>query len=202
MVLWFMMLVVCSGAAVAIAYPLIRRYEASNEQATAATVYQDQLTEVDRELLAGAIDAPQAKTAKLEIERRLATATRDVAPSRPLTTWWRNTALAAVVGIVIILGVSLYAKLGQPTLPSASASAQAEQSAQMTMILAMVRKQAEDLKTNPKDIDGWIRLMRSLQVLNEPEKARGALAFSLKAFEGDAAATEKLKAAAAGLNIN
>ena len=202
MLLWFLMLVLCSAATVAIAFPLIRHYEALDARAESVAVYQDQLKEVDRDLQAGSINEPEAKLAKVEIERRLAAATRDVAPSRPLSPFWHNVALAAVVGIVIIGGVSLYAKLGNPTLPSATSDTQAAQQDQMAMILGMVRKQAEELKANPKDMEGWIRLMRSLQVLNEPDKARAALAFALKAFDGDATAVEKLKAAASELNIN
>ena len=199
MLLWFLMLVLCSAATVAIAFPLIRHYEALDARAESVAVYQDQLKEVDRDLQAGSINEPEAKLAKVEIERRLAAATRDVAPSRPLSPFWHNVALAAVVGIVIIGGVSLYAKLGNPTLPSDALAAQQDQ---MAMILGMVRKQAEELRTNPKDMEGWIRLMRSLQVLNEPDKAQAALAFALKAFDGDATAVEKLKAAASELNIN
>ena len=202
MVLWFLMLVLCSAATVAVAFPLIRHYEARDAREESAAVYQDQLNEVDRDLQAGAINEPEAKLAKVEIERRLAAARRDVVPSRPLSPFWRNVALAAVVGIVIIGSVTLYAKLGNPTLPSAGSDTQAVQQDQMAMILGMVRKQAEELKANPKDMEGWIRLMRSLQVLNEPDKARAALSFALKAFDGDATAVEKLKAAASELNIN
>ena len=199
MLLWFLMLVLCSAATVAIAFPLIRHYEALDARAESVAVYQDQLKEVERDLQAGSINEPEAKLAKVEIERRLAAATRDVAPSRPLSPFWRNVALTAVVGIVIIGSASLYAKLGNPTLPSDALAAQQDQ---MAMILGMVRKQAEELRTNPKDMEGWIRLMRSLQVLNEPDKARAALSFALKAFDGDATAIEKLKAAASELNIN
>ncbi|MEP6828633.1 MAG: c-type cytochrome biogenesis protein CcmI [Aestuariivirga sp.] len=201
MVLWFLMLILCSAATVAIAFPLIRHYEARDARAESAAVYQDQLKEVDRDLQVGSINEPEANLAKVEIERRLAAATRDIAPSRPLSPVWRNAALAAVVGIVIIGSVSLYAKLGHPMLPSADLEAQAAQQDQMAMILGMVRKQAEELKVNPKDMEGWIRLMRSLQVLNEPDKAQTALSFALKAFDGDATATKKLKAAASELNI-
>ena len=202
MLLWFLMLVLCSAATVAIAFPLIRHYKARDARAESAAVYLDQLKEIDRDLMAGAINEPEAKLAKVEIERRLAAATRDVAPSRPLSPFWRNVALTAVVCIVIIGSVSLYAKLGHPTMPSAASDGMAVQQDQMAMILGMVRKQAEELRTNPKDMEGWIRLMRSLQVLNEPDKARAALSFALKAFDGDAPAVEKLKAAASDLNIN
>ncbi len=205
MVLWFLLLGLSSASAVAIAYPLIRRYEKRDARAEDAAVYQDQLKEVERDLQTGLINAPEAKSAQVEIQRRLEATARYELPSQPISAFWRKAALVASVALVTMGGVYLYALLGNPGLPSATAisvQSQTPQQEQMTMILGMVRKQAEELKANPKDMDGWIRLMRSLQVLNEPDKARSALAFALKAFDGDAVATEKLKSTATELNIN
>lgn len=203
--LWFLLLSLSSASAVAIAYPLIRRYEKHDARAEDAAVYQDQLKEVERDYQSGLINAPEAKSAQVEIQRRLEATARYALPGQPISAFWRNTALVASVALVTVGGVYLYALLGNPNLPSATAiptQSQTPQQEQMTMILGMVRKQAEELKANPKDMDGWIRLMRSLQVLNEPDKARSALAFALKAFDGDAVVTEKLKATATELNIN
>ena len=205
MMLWFLMLILCSVSAVAIAFPLIRRYEARDARAEDAAVYQDQLKEIDRDLQSGSINEPEAKSAKVEIQRRLEATARYEVPGPPISSFWRNVAWVASVALIIMGGVYLYALLGNPSMPSASAisaPSQTPQQEQMAMILSMVRKQAEELKANPKDMDGWIRLMRSLQVLNEPEKAQVAFAFALKAFDGDVPATEKLKAAASELKIN
>ena len=394
MTLWFLMLVLCSGAAVAVAVPLIRRYEARDAQAEDTAVYQDQLKEVDRDLQSGSINEPEAISAKVEIERRLAATKRYNKPSPPLSSFWRNVALVASAGFVIMGGVYLYALLGNPALPSVSiatpqsvpaqtASSQSQQAGaavnngaaqvdqmisklqsrlnanpndaegwrmlgwamfntqkwqqsveayqkalaidpanndyksalaesmvqaaqgivtpkaqdlindvlakdpkdlrgrfydslgheqsgdqqgaldrwsalletapagagwrgdvmqrvadlakalgkdvsgtlkaasapqisgdqqaavqamspqdQQLMIQGMVQKLADKLKENPKDMDGWIRLMRSYQVLKDPEKAKMAYADALKAFDGDAAISATLKAAAAELDIN
>ena len=205
MMLWFLLLSLSSASAVGIAYPLIRRYEKRDARAEDAAVYQDQLKEVERDLQSGLINAPEAKSAQVEIQRRLEATARYQLPSQPVSASWRNAALVASVALVTVGGVYLYAVLGNPNMPSASAIAaqpQTSEQEQMTMILGMVRKQAEELKANPKDMEGWIRLMRSLHVLNEPDKARSALAFALKAFNGDAVATERLKAMALELKIN
>lgn len=203
--LWFLMLILCSASAVAVAIPLIRRYEARDARVEDAAVYQDQLKEVDRDLQSGSINNSEAKSAKVEIERRLEATARYEVPSKPIPSFWRNVALVASVALVIVGGIYLYVLLGNPTMsspPAISTQSLGPQQQQMAMILSMVRKQAEDLKANPKDMDGWVRLMRSLQVLNEPEKAKAAFAFALKAFDGDLLATEKLKAAAAELKID
>jgi len=73
---------------------------------------------------------------------------------------------------------------------------------QQAMIQGMVQKLADRLKDNPKDMDGWIRLMRAYQVLKMPDKAKGAVDEALKAFEGDQATIDKIKAAAQELGIN
>jgi cytochrome c-type biogenesis protein CcmH len=73
---------------------------------------------------------------------------------------------------------------------------------QQEMIKGMVEKLAAKMAANPKDFDGWIRLMRAFKVLNQPDKAKDALGQALAAFATDQAGTEKLKAAAAELGIN
>ena len=175
MTLWFLLLVLCSAAAVAVAFPLIRRYEARDAKAEDAAVYQDQLKEVERDLLAGSINEPEAKSTKVEIERRLEAATRDVTPSQPISPFWRNVALAATAGFVILGGVNLYALLGNPNQPSvqvaapmpapaqaaapqqqatqqAAAPAQSSGTAQVDQMIAKVQAR---LKTNPNDAEGW-----------------------------------------------
>ncbi len=71
MILWFLMLILCSAAVVAVSVPLIRGVGADGAASEESAVYQDQLNEVDRDLAAGTINAPEAATAKAEIERRL-----------------------------------------------------------------------------------------------------------------------------------
>ena len=45
-------------------------------------------------------------------------------------------------------------------------------------------------------------MMRAYQVLKDADKAKSALSDSLKAFDGDQASIDKLKAAATELGIN
>jgi len=65
----------------------------------------------------------------------------------------------------------------------------------------MVEGLANRLRTNPRDAEGWIRLMRSRMVLNQPDAARDALRTGLAAFEGDAATQTRLRTAAAELGV-
>jgi cytochrome c-type biogenesis protein CcmH len=72
---------------------------------------------------------------------------------------------------------------------------------QDAMVDAMVQRLADRLKANPRDADGWIRMMRSQMVLKRPDQAKAALRSGLAAFEGDGATQGRLKSAAAELGV-
>jgi cytochrome c-type biogenesis protein CcmH len=64
-------------------------------------------------------------------------------------------------------------------------------------IHAMVEGLAARLKANPKDADGWRRLVRAYSVLGEKEKALRALSDGRAALKGDSAGLAALSAEAA-----
>jgi len=72
---------------------------------------------------------------------------------------------------------------------------------QAAMVEQMVARLEGRLKANPKDEDGWIRLMRSRMALGDSSAAGAALRSGLAAFAGDAAAAGRLKSAAAELGV-
>jgi cytochrome c-type biogenesis protein CcmH len=69
------------------------------------------------------------------------------------------------------------------------------------MVQGMVTRLADRLKANPKDADGWIRLMRARMVLGETGKATEALSSGRAAFPGDAATQGRLTQAAQELGV-
>jgi cytochrome c-type biogenesis protein CcmH len=74
-------------------------------------------------------------------------------------------------------------------------------SQQDQMVRAMVDGLAARLRQNPRDADGWIRLMRSRMVLHDNGGARDALRSGLAAFAADAPTQNRLRAAAGELGI-
>jgi len=78
-------------------------------------------------------------------------------------------------------------------------SAPADQSA---MIRTMVDNLATRLEGAPRDVDGWIRLIRSRQVLNDPDAARQALEKALKVFDDNSAERDRLVMAAKELGLS
>ncbi|TZG24739.1 tetratricopeptide repeat protein [Sphingomonas montanisoli] len=72
---------------------------------------------------------------------------------------------------------------------------------QNEMIAGMVGKLEARLASNPRDSKGWIFLMRARMVLNEPDKARKALADGKAAFAGDKAEQARIDEAAKALGV-
>jgi len=72
---------------------------------------------------------------------------------------------------------------------------------QDAMVRDMVNGLANRLKANPKDGDGWIRLMRARMVLGETSAAKQALTDAKAAFAGDTAKQQRLSEAAKTLGV-
>jgi cytochrome c-type biogenesis protein CcmH len=70
-----------------------------------------------------------------------------------------------------------------------------------TMIHAMVDRLAGELKQNPQNADGWVRLMRARMVLGEKDKAMAAYRAARDAFAKDAAQLTTLESQAHALGV-
>jgi cytochrome c-type biogenesis protein CcmH len=88
-----------------------------------------------------------------------------------------------------------------PTPEQMAAAGAIPPSQQDQMVQSMVDGLAARLRRNPRDADGWIRLMRSRMVLHDPNAAVAALRAALAAFPGDAAAQARLRTAARELGV-
>ena len=160
--LWALLTAMSCSAAVLVAIPLIRRYEASEPALAPETgIYREQLAEVDRDLAAGSITADQAALAKVEIQRRLIATTRAADMARPVSNAWRTAALASVTGFVALASVNLYGLYGHPESVTAERSVEAVTTAETAAppaagaVDAMIGKLAARLKASPGDADGW-----------------------------------------------
>jgi cytochrome c-type biogenesis protein CcmH len=74
---------------------------------------------------------------------------------------------------------------GNPEAADIEAAAGLNDQDRTQMIRTMVETLDERLKTDPANFEGWMRLIRSYAVLNEPDKARDAVARGLAAFPAD-----------------
>ncbi len=74
-------------------------------------------------------------------------------------------------------------------------------SEQQRMAQGMVDRLAARLRQNPRDAAGWMMLMRSYMVQQQPDQAREALRSALAAFSNDPATQARLRTAAQELSI-
>ncbi|HEY0312757.1 MAG TPA: hypothetical protein VGC56_09710 [Allosphingosinicella sp.] len=89
-----------------------------------------------------------------------------------------------------------------PTAEQLAAASSIPPGEQDKMVKNMVERLAKRLEANPRDADGWIRLMRSRKVLGDAGGAAKALQSGLAAFQGDAATQARLRSAAAQLDVS
>ncbi|HEX3367328.1 c-type cytochrome biogenesis protein CcmI [Phenylobacterium sp.] len=88
-----------------------------------------------------------------------------------------------------------------PTSDQVAAAGQMSAEGRQAMIEGMVAKQAAALKANPRDLDGWQRLIRARMVLGQPQAAAQAYRDAAKAFAGSPADQAALRQTAAGLGV-
>lgn len=168
MTLWIILTIMCSAAAVLVAVPLIRRYEAYGAREADAGIYQDQLKEVERDRENGQIGQSEAELATVEIQRRLLASVKNAEAPRPVSPVWRTVAIAAAGGFVVLGAVNLYALNGRPDLPAAQSATNAvtENAAVETQLPSatalgageigtVIGNLAAKMKKNPDDAEGW-----------------------------------------------
>ena len=91
---------------------------------------------------------------------------------------------------------------GRPPIPSQAGSIAALPAGERDgVIRSMVEGLAARLAQNGDDAEGWLRLMRSLSVLQERERAKTALADARKALVADPAALQRIDAMARELGL-
>jgi cytochrome c-type biogenesis protein CcmH len=88
-----------------------------------------------------------------------------------------------------------------PSPEQLAAASSIPPSQQDAMIQQMLARLEARLKSNPRDEEGWIRLMRSRMVLGDKTEAQAALRSALAAFGGDESARNRLRSAAADLGV-
>jgi cytochrome c-type biogenesis protein CcmH len=88
-----------------------------------------------------------------------------------------------------------------PTPEQLASAASIPPSQQDQMVQGMVQGLADRLRRNPKDAEGWIRLMRSRMVLGETDAATEAQRSGVAAFAGDSATQGRIRSAGAELGV-
>lgn len=164
----------------AVALPLLRPAQGVADRGQFdRAVYRDQLKELDRDLARGVLKPEEAKTARLEIQRRL------LAVEGRSAKGWASTgsspiAAAAVSAFVLIGAGALYIQLGSPALPDMPFASRTDEStavAQNTQHLDLrdaAGKLRQKLASDPNNADAWLLYGRTESMLGHWDKARSA----------------------------
>jgi cytochrome c-type biogenesis protein CcmH len=203
MTLWFVFALMTVAAIFAVLWPLGRAERPQND-GSEATVYKDQLAEIDRDVAAGTIGAAEAEAARVEISRRLLAAA-DNQRGPPTVSSIRLRRFAAVVALVglPVVAVAFYLPLGSPLLgdfPLAERIRAPDPTQPLDNLVAQVQAH---LEKNPNDGRGWNVLAPVLARLGRYDEAvqafRNSITYNGESAERRADLGEALAAAANGV---
>jgi cytochrome c-type biogenesis protein CcmH len=203
MTLWFVFALMTVAAIFAVLWPLGRHGRMQREGSEAA-VYKDQLAEIERDLAAGRIAAPEAEAARVEIGRRLLTAAgSEPAPAGQASLGWRRAAAVLALAGLPLVAAGVYLPLGSPKLrdfPLAERSRAPDVTQPLENLVAQVE---QHLEKNPADGRGWSVLAPVLQRLGRYDDAvrayRNSLTYNSESAERRSDLGEALAAAAGGV---
>lgn len=199
--------IAAGGVAFGVGTVLMRalRLPASAETAPHLTVYRDQLAEVERDLARDVIAPDEAERLRSEVSRRLLDAAKSApaaatkGASATIPTLAIFGALAAAVGLYLVLGVPDYADLplhkrlalaeaAYADRPSQNemedAAAQTPQAPSDPEFTALITQLRDVVAKRPKDVTGLTLLARNEAVLGN-YKAASAAYLQLIAAKGD-----------------
>ncbi|WP_025035135.1 c-type cytochrome biogenesis protein CcmI [Bradyrhizobium sp. DOA9] len=203
MTLWFVFALMTVAAIFAVLWPLGRTSRAQ-AQGSEVAVYKDQLAEIERDLAAGLILAPEAEAARVEISRRLlAAAASEPAPAPMSNLKWRRAAAVLALAGLPLVAAGVYMPLGSPRLQDFPL-AQRERGSGMAQSLENLVVQVEQhLEKNPTDGRGWNVLAPVLERLGRFDDAvrayRNSLTYNGESAERRSDLGEAIAAAAGGV---
>ncbi|MEX2629269.1 MAG: c-type cytochrome biogenesis protein CcmI [Tistlia sp.] len=190
-------------------WPMLRR-----DRAVAArrdydlAIYRDQLDEIDRDQRRGVLEAAEADSARLEIQRRLLAADRrqdgdrrrDGEPAPAGAAARRDWFMPVALGLLVPgLTLGVYLLLGRPDVPSIDF---AEQQAAVSDMAGLSEQLRARLELEPEDPRGWELLGRTYLELGRPDRAAeafgSALSYGGEAGRLNASLGEALAAAEGG----
>ena len=172
---------------IAIILSIIRARANSSDEYN-ATIYHDQLNEIERDINHGVLNPIDGEALKTEIKKRLEKNTKIVLAnakdqSKQAGARASITVAIAIVGIIPFTSYGLYSYLGspgKPDLPFANRQFNPSVDAASAEMDSFVKKLRERLDQNPNQLKGWILLGQSLVNLKRFNAASNAFKQALK----------------------
>lgn len=176
-----------AGTVAVLVYPLLARRARrdASRNALNATLYAEQLADLDADLKSGAIQQQEYESARKELKARLlAEAGESEAPAS--LDRGRNAAIALAFAVPV-LAIAVYLAVGAPqAIVRKPAAADVAHDLTPQQVEALVERLAERLKAEPGNAEGWILLGRSYASFGRFQEAAAAYAQAAKLRPGDA----------------
>ncbi|MEM7620138.1 MAG: c-type cytochrome biogenesis protein CcmI [Pseudomonadota bacterium] len=161
MLLWIFFALLTAVAFGAIMHPFTRQnpVHRAREQFD-ATVYKDQLTEIETDCTRGLINSDEAKVAKVEIARRLLATSNNKTDQSTNQKNQGRTAVPLPVFVLCVLCVPflsliLYLSYGSPGQPNQPFVARQNAPLENQPLRVLMSKMQAHLQANPNDGKGW-----------------------------------------------
>ena len=177
MVFWIVAVLLIAAALLFLLPPLIQKGQAQKDEDTFdrdelnATIFKDQLAELERDLSVNVLTQEQFETAKHDLERSfLQDSNTEV--EQPVSQMDRVIGRSAAVVITIlipIMAVTIYNMIGagEAGLHPEDARPQVQAEGHEGTLEEQVRKLQDHLQQNPDDAEGWMMLARSYYFLKQ-----------------------------------
>ncbi|TBW40970.1 c-type cytochrome biogenesis protein CcmI [Siculibacillus lacustris] len=187
MLIWALFAAMTALAALIVLVPLARRGRAGVGAATEsgdASVYRDQLAELDRDLAEGRVGDGEGEAARAEIARRLLRAARRsdmLGDPASAAARLRRRAVAAIAVIVLpLVAVGGYLALGRPDVPDRPLASRLAARPEGQSIDELVARVEAHLAAEPNDARGWDVLGPIYMRLNRPADAAEAFRTAIR----------------------
>ncbi|NOX75564.1 MAG: c-type cytochrome biogenesis protein CcmI [Gammaproteobacteria bacterium] len=174
MVFWIVAALLLVAALLFLVPPLVQKVQGKDVLARDelnATIFKDQLAELERDLSAGIVTKEQYDIARHDLERSfLQEAESGEEKEQSQTDRVVGRAAAVVIALLIpIFAVVLYGKLGagESGLHPEDAKPQLQAEGHDGTLEQQVRKLQDHLQANPDDAEGWVMLGRSYYFLKQ-----------------------------------
>jgi cytochrome c-type biogenesis protein CcmH len=201
--IWLLCGLVTLVVVAALLWPLLRGAAPTADRAAYdATVFRDQLKELERDQERGVITAVEAEAARIEIQRRLlATGKAAPTPVHVDGPGQRAAMTAAIAVIVPFVALGVYLTVGAPQLTGQQKAAPADQAAEGHPegdMSKLVEKLAARVHETPENPQGWSLLARTYRQMQRFPEAADAYKHLMELTPDDADAFAGFAEAAAG----
>ena len=158
MLLWVILAVLTAVVMSFLLHPLVgRRADTLGRDAFNATVYRDQLNEIEADRERGLIGEAETEAARLEVARRLLAADEDAKAETGATS---RAALPRIAFIAVAIALPLaavggYLIYGSPRLPDQPLAARLTDPAKEKDVSVLVARVEARLRAHPEEGEGW-----------------------------------------------